>query len=510
LTEEQAHIQQQGDRKSIKGTDAQFNRLGTERIGKLLFEFGIPAIAGLIINGLYNILTAVFLGWGAGDVGLAVATVANPMMIFFMSLGMLVGNGGNALAAIRLGEGNKPEAERVLGNTVLLALIAWALTVFVAFVFPDPILAISGATEETHDLARTFLQILSLGSIFQIIGFGVNNFIRTAGDPRRALWTLAIGAIACTVLSYLFVIVLGWGVPGQAAATVLGQAVSCFSVVHYFVLSKKSPFKLKRTNLPFRSKTPLRILALGSASFFTQFATAIMSFVLNNQTVIYGSISSIGDTGAFAIFAVIQRVALFVMFPVMGIVIAGQPILGYCYGARIAHRVRKTLRLQLIVGIIICLVMWVVIEVFTAPICTAFGIQGDLLAFCVTALRMQTILMPLMVVQIVIAQYYQATGRPTRSIILSLTRQFIFLIPLYFALPVFVGAFIPSLEQLHGLILGPPVADFLSFLLAGTFTIIEFRRLGAVVRAQEAGEDVNWGSGAGKKRGGRKAEEAKA
>jgi len=102
--------------------------------------------------------------------------------------------------------------------------------------------------------------------------------------------------------------------------------------------------------------------------------------------------------------------------------------------------------------------------------------------------------MPLMVVQIVIAQYYQATGRPTRSIILSLTRQFIFLIPLYYALPVFVGAFIPSLEQLHGLILGPPVADFLSFLLAGTFTIIEFRRLNAVIRKQEAGEEVEWGS----------------
>ena len=487
MTEQQGHT-------SIKGTDAQFNRLGTERIGKLLLEFGIPAIAGLIINGLYNILTAVFLGWGAGDIGLAVATVANPMMIFFMSLGMLVGNGGNALAAIRLGEGNKPEAERVLGNTVLLALLAWAFTMFIAFVFPDPILAISGATEETHDLAKTFLQILSVGSIFQIIGFGVNNFIRTAGDPRRALWTLAIGAIVCTALSYLFVIILGWGVSGQAAATVCGQGVSCFSVIHYFVISKKSPFKLYRRNMPFRSKAPLRILALGSASFFTQLATAIMSFVLNNQTVVYGSISSIGDTGAFAIFAVIQRVALFVMFPVVGIAIAGQPILGYCYGARIAHRVKKTLKLQIIIGIIICLIMWVLIETFTAPICTAFGIRGDLLSFCVTALRMQTILMPLMVVQIIIAQYYQATGRPTRSIILSLTRQFIFLIPLYFILPVFVGAYIPSLEQLHGLILGPPVADFLSFLLSGAFAIVEFRRLNAVVRAQEAGEEVEWGS----------------
>ena len=155
---------------------------------------------------------------------------------------------------------------------------------------------------------------------------------------------------------------------------------------------------------------------------------------------------------------------------------------------------KKTLKLQIIIGIIICLIMWVLIETFTAPICTAFGIRGDLLSFCVTALRMQTILMPLMVVQIIIAQYYQATGRPTRSIILSLTRQFIFLIPLYFILPVFVGAYIPSLEQLHGLILGPPVADFLSFLLSGAFAIVEFRRLNAVVRAQEAGEEVEWGS----------------
>ncbi|MGI6218085.1 MAG: MATE family efflux transporter, partial [Coriobacteriales bacterium] len=190
-------------KKPKKGTDEQFNRLGKGKIGPILLEFSIPAIASLIISGLYNILAAIFLGQGVGEIGLAVSTVANPMMVMFMALGMLIGNGGNALAAIRLGEGKKAEAERVLGNTVTLGIIVYAVTVLVAIIFIDPILSISGATEETWELSKQFIQILTFGSIFQVIGMGVNNFIRTAGDPNRALWSMLAGTIVCVIASFL-------------------------------------------------------------------------------------------------------------------------------------------------------------------------------------------------------------------------------------------------------------------------------------------------------------------
>ena len=202
MTDEAAIERPKGGRPR-KGTDEQFNRLGTEKIGRLLREFAIPAIASLVVNGLYNILSAIFLGWGVGELGLAVSTVANPMMMFFMALGMLVGTGGNALCAIKLGEGRKDEAERVLGNTVTIGIIVYLITLVIIFVAIDPILAISGATEETWEWSKTFLQILGAGSIVQIIGFGLNNFIRSAGDPNRALYTMVAGTLTCLALSFL-------------------------------------------------------------------------------------------------------------------------------------------------------------------------------------------------------------------------------------------------------------------------------------------------------------------
>ncbi len=467
------------------GTDQQFDRLGTGSIPRLLLEFGIPAVASLIISGTYNILTAVFLGQGMGTVGLAVSTVANPMMIFFLAMGMLVGNGGNALAAIKLGQGRKNEAEQVLGNTVLLGVFAWFVVLIVAYVFIEPVLELAGASADTYSHSKQFVQILSLGSIFQILGMGVNNFIRSAGAPRRALWSMLSGTIVCVVLSLIFVIWLGWGIPGQAAATITGQGVTCAVVLYYFAASPKSPFKLRLRNIRLNPGIPGRVLALGSASFLMQVAAAVVSLIVNSQVTIYGDLSAIGETGCFAVFAVIQRVALFVMFPVLGIAIAAQPLLGYNFGARKPKRIKTTLALELKVSLTICLVLWVIIEIFAKPVCALFGTESDILDFCVYALRLQTMVMPVMVFQIIIASYFQATARPTRSIFLSLTRQLIFLIPLYIGLPVLIGAYFPGTEQIMGVILGPPIADILSFLCAITFVILEFRKLNRWIREED-------------------------
>lgn len=475
-----------------KGSDAQFNRLGTGNIPKLLIEFGIPAVAGLIINGLYNILSAVFLGQGVGTIGLAVAAVANPIMILFMAMAMLVGTGGNALAAIKLGEGKKDEAERVLGNTVLLGVFAWIVVLILCFVFIDPVLSLAGATEETWEYSKVFIQILACGSIFMILGMGINNFIRSAGDPNRALWSMLIGTVVCVLLSILFVMILDFGIPGQAFATIIGEAVSCSVVLYYFIASPKSPFKLKMNNIPLKSGIPGKILALGSASFLLQIAASVVSFIINNQILIYGPLSHIGDTGCFAVFAVIQRIAMFVMFPVLGIAIAAQPLLGYNFGAKIFHRIKRTLTLELKAALVCCTAMWAVIEIFTPWICMLFGIEEELLDFCSYALRVQTIVMPIMAFQIIISSYFQATARPTRSIFLSLTRQLLFLIPLYIGLPILIGEFFPNTEQIFGVILGPPCADVLSFICAITFVVMEYRLLNKQI-AEQDGKDTDAG-----------------
>ena len=228
------------------GRDSKVSRMGTASIPRLITEFAIPAILGMVVNGAYNVVDSIFLGQAMGEIGLSAATVANPIMIVFMAISMLIGNGGNALAALRLGEGRRVDAEISLGNTVLLSMVVSAI-VGIAALNPailDSLLTLSSATDDVRPYARAFLQIICFGFIFQCIGMGVNNFIRTAGAPNRALVTMLIGLVVSTALNYLFVLRLGWGVEGSALATIIGQAASCAAVLWYFVFTRNVPLKL--------------------------------------------------------------------------------------------------------------------------------------------------------------------------------------------------------------------------------------------------------------------------
>ncbi len=281
------------------GRDDKVSRMGTASIPRLIVEFAIPSILGMLVNGAYNVIDSVFLGQAMGEIGLATATVAMPIMTVFMAIAMLVGNGGNALAALRMGEGNRVEAERSLGNTVCLSLV-FAVIVAVLIHVPacvNGLLSVSGATAEDWEYARSFIQIISLGFVFQCIGMGVNNFIRTAGAPNRALGTMIIGAVSCTVFNFLFVMVLGWGVQGSALATVCGQAISCATVLWYFIVTKNVPMKLHLHYLPLHLRTVRLILSLGLASFAVQAGMAVVNFVLNNLLNMYGAMSRWGPKG---------------------------------------------------------------------------------------------------------------------------------------------------------------------------------------------------------------------
>ena len=291
------------------------SRMGTGSIPRLIAEFAIPSIVGMVVNGAYNVIDSIFLGQAMGEIGLSTATVAMPIMTIFLALCMLVGNGGNALAALRLGEGRKDEANRSLGNTITLGIIIAVLVFILAHVQPvlDGLLVISGATPENWDYAHQFIQLISMGFIFQVIGMGVNNFIRTAGAPNRALLTMVIGAVACTIFNYFFVMVFGWGVQGSALATILGQACSCASVLWYFTITKGVPMRIQRQCLRLRANTVKMILSLGLASFLLQVAAAIVNFVINNLLNTYGAMSDFGIDGALASIGVVQRVSMFIV-----------------------------------------------------------------------------------------------------------------------------------------------------------------------------------------------------
>jgi putative MATE family efflux protein len=468
----------------------QVDRLGTAKITKLMLEFAIPAIIGLVVNGLYNIIDAAFLGHGIGQVGRATATVAMPIMTVGMAISILIGQGGNALTALRLGAGKHDEAEKVMGNTFTLTIIASFICVTAIFLFMDPLLSLSGATAETWESARVFLSIVGGGMILQFFGMGFNNFIRTAGDPNRAFYTMVIGTLVCIALNYLFVIVFGWGVAGSAWATIIGQGVSAVLVFWYFVWSRKAPFKLRRNCLKLEWRFVTSILALGSAPFVLQIGNALFGFILNNQLKILGAQHVITATGALDSIGVVGRIAMFAIFPILGAAFAAQPLFGYNYGARNYARVKTTLKIAMIWVTAIGLFFWALIHIIPEPIVMIFGITDDLLAFTVNALKVQVFLMPLIGVQAVATQYFQSTGQPLKAMFLSLTRQILYLIPLIYLLPLVITRVLPSLAPLDGVYYAFPVSDIFSISTCVIFMLFELRGLNRKIKEQSTAEDV--------------------
>ena len=450
------------------GRDSKVSRMGTASIPRLITEFAIPAILGMVVNGAYNVVDSIFLGQAMGEIGLSAATVANPIMIVFMAISMLIGNGGNALAALRLGEGRRVDAEISLGNTVLLSVVVSAI-VGIAALNPavlDGLLTLSSATDDVRPYARAFLQIICFGFIFQCIGMGVNNFIRTAGAPNRALVTMLIGLVVSTALNYLFVLRLGWGVEGSALATIIGQAASCAAVLWYFVFTRNVPLKLHFRYMAPHLRVIGTILSLGFASFAVQAGMAVVNFVINHLLVQYGALSPIGADDALASIGVVQRVAMFTVLPLV-------------------DRVRKTLWYGIAGATVLGTVMWLVVHLFPEFIVGAFGITHDgLVDFTVFALKVQLLMLPFVGFQIVGSNYFQATGQPAKSIVLSLTRQILFLVPLLFALPEVLPHILPQFTGLDALYFATPMADFLSIFVTVIFIIVEMKRLRKLERGE--------------------------
>ncbi len=475
-----AHPTETGSPHGVRQGGDKVDRLGSTSIPKLIVEFAIPSILGMLVNGAYNLIDSIFLGWAVGEIGLSTATTAMPIMTLFMALAMLVGNGGNALAALRMGEGDRLAAQRCLGNTVTLAIVI-ALIVFILTqtpLFMGAVLTISGATELDWDYSHIFIQTLGLGFIFQIIGAGVNNFIRTAGAPTRALLTMVIGAVCCTLFNYLFVMVFGWGVRGSALATICGQVASCVCVLWYFLVTKSCPIKLKLREMRPDFDVIRRILTLGLASFVMQMGMAVVNLVLNNLLNIYGAQSLIGAEGAKASIGVVSRIAMFTILPLVGVAVAIQPLEGYNYGARLFKRVRTTLWDGVIGATAIAVFSWALVHIFPEQIVGMFGITDtELRDFTIFALQIQLFMLPFVGFQIVVSNYFQATGQPIKSIFLSLTRQILFLIPMYLTLPNLLPLWFPQYTGLDALYFAVPVADFLAIFTAAIFILVERRRL---------------------------------
>ncbi len=438
-------------------------QLGEIKVLNLLIKFSIPAIIGMVVNALYNIVDRIFIGNGVGSLGIAGTTIAFPVMLVMMAFAMLIGVGANSLVSIRLGENRKEEAEEIFGNAFsLLVLTSLAITV-IGLIFLDPLLKIMGASDQILPYARDYMQIILIGGVFQSVGMGMNNFIRSEGNPKIAMYTMLIGAVINTVLDPLFIFVFHWGMRGAAIATILAQLVSAVWVILYF-LRGKSLLKLRLKSLMLKPSVIGGILALGIAPFAMQLAASIQNLILNNSLSAYGGDIAISGMG------IVNSIVTLMIMPLFGINQGAQPIIGYNYGARKYNRVKEAYKLAVIFATIIVIVGWIFTRVYPRQLVYLFNSKDtELINFSTMALQRFMMFLPVIGFQIVSSNYFQAVGKPKHSALLGLSRQVLILIPALLILPRFFG--------LNGVLSAGPLADVVSTVITGVFIFVEMEKL---------------------------------
>ncbi len=436
--------------------------LGEKTVGRLLWEFSLPAITGMVVNALYNVIDSIFVGHGVGAIGLAAVTIAFPVMIILMGFGMLVGVGATTLISIRIGQQKKAEAEKILGNAFTLGLLLSVTLSGLLLTFLDPVLVQLGAEPDVLPYARAFTRIILFGSVFMFTGFGLNNIIRAEGSPKTAMMTMIISAILNTILNPLFIFGLGLGIRGSALATVLSQSVSAVWVLGHF-LGPNSFLKFRRQNFLLDRALVSNILAMGASAFFMQVAASIVAGLLNHALAAYGGQLAIAAMG------VINRVSLLMLMPLFGIGQGMAPIVGYNYGAGNYGRVKEAAKKAALVASAVSVTGFVLIQSLDSYIIRLFTSEPELIELGAVGLKLFLLMLPIIGFQVIGSMFFQAIGKPVQSLLLSMSRQILILIPLLFILPRFLG--------LDGVWLAGPAADLGSTLLTGVLLFIELRRL---------------------------------
>ncbi|MDY0235896.1 MAG: MATE family efflux transporter [Gudongella sp.] len=440
-------------------------RLGNEPVLGLLLKFSIPAIVGMLVNALYNIVDRIFIGRGVGGVAIGGIYLGMPLMLIIMAFGMLIGIGGNTLVSIRLGQDKQDEADQIASNSLsLLFIIGIALSIL-GLTFLEPLLKLFGASASNIGYAMDYLKIILIGAPFNVIGFGMNNFIRGEGNPKVAMFTMLIGAVTNIILDYIFIFPFQMGVQGAALATIIAQFISASWVVYYFY-SKKSVLSIQRKYMKLKASIVKKVVTNGFAPFSMQIAASMVTALYNTNLQTYG-----GDL-ATSSMGVINSVAMMILMPVFGINQGSQPIMGYNYGATKYDRVKKTVIYASLAATFITTLGFLIVQFFPTQIITLFvGKDGsqDLLDIAVPGIRILLSMFPIIGFQIVSTSYFQATGRPKYAMLLSMSRQVLILIPALLILPQFF--------QLTGVWMSGALADLLSSLITAVLIISSVKQL---------------------------------
>ncbi|MED3647161.1 MATE family efflux transporter [Halalkalibacterium halodurans] len=428
----------------------QSERLGTEAIPKLLRSLSIPAMIGMFVMALYNVVDTIFISYAVGIEGVAGVTIAFPIMMIMMSMAGALGIGGASVISRRLGERRGEEANQVFGNILTVILVLSVIGFISAFTLLGPALQLFGATSVTQGYATDYLFPILLGSIFFFFAFAANNIIRSEGNATFAMVTMIVPAVLNILLDVLFIFGLNMGVLGASIATVIAQASVTGLVLRYF-LTGKSTLSLHWSDLRMKGSVIKEVCLVGLPAFVQQSSASLMMIAINSMLLRFGSDFYVG------VFGLVQRIMMFVMMPMMGIMQAMQPIVGYNYGAKQYSRLRETVMLGFKVATIFSIGIFALLMLFPEALLRVFTADREVIQAGVSAMHILFCVTFLIGAQIVAGGLYQSLGKSKQALILSLSRQIIFLIPLVLILPHIFG--------LSGVWWAFPIADVLSFIL---------------------------------------------
>lgn len=434
----------------------------TKKISRLVWDYALPGIIGTVVSMIYNVIGRIFIGQGVGALAISGLAITFPVMNLTSSLGMLVGTGSAARISISLGQRDKETSEKILGNSLLLTLILNAVFITLFLIYLDPILRAFGASDLTLPYAHDYLQIVLLGNVFVSLGYNFNAMMRSSGYPKKAMITMLIGAVFSVILTPIFLYGFDLGIKGVAWATVISMFIGMLFVMHHF-LQEGSLIRLNWKNIRLDRKIIASIISIGMSPFSMQVAASGVALLMNTSLLRYGGDLAVGAYG------IINTVLMIFLIIILGLNQGTQPIIGYNYGAGNYRRVRETLFYSLKIASLITVAGFLVGTFFPGLFAAAFTSDAELMDITERGIRISVAAMPLVGFQIVSSSFFQSIGFAAKSIIQSLSRQLIFMIPGII--------FLPRIWGLDGLWIAMPVSDTLAALLSIYLLLVQLKQL---------------------------------
>lgn len=424
----------------------------------MILRFSIPAAISLLITAIYNIVDRMFVGNFNGTSALAGLSVCFPLSYMMMAFALMCSAGGSTFFSLFSGQNEHEKMNQSFGNAMVLVCILEIVLSVLLLIFPNPILKIFGVTETSYPYAILYYRIVSIGCIFQGLSQLFCDFVRVSGKPVLGMCVTGIGAVTNIILDAIFIIIFDWGVTGAAAATVIGQIFSALFGA-YLVFGNRTLVKISKKIFCPDKELCLQIISCGFAFWAAQMAMGFISLVYNSQLGKYG-----GDI-AISVYAVISSIMTFVIMPASGISQGIQPIIGNNYGSGNYKRVISTLFQAVIFSVSITCIIWIVVLVFPRQILAAFGGTEEMFRIGISGLRINFCITPVLGFIMLATTFFQSINRPAPSIIITVLRQIVFLVPFIYILP--------NLFELNGIFFAQPISDLLATALSVALVLKE-------------------------------------